>query len=199
MNSAISSTTHVSLLDMHHVTMSCVLFHACLQLSTHLFNRRERGQQALRACLANLGLGHLESVMQDTRHQKQAYLGNNEDLHEYMKAKKIKTMTTRAVRTWLEENGSFPQGYHNAGLTLAGCDIDHILPATIGGQDHPYNYFILPKPLNGSFNCWWTCHKQEFMGRDNVRTAKNFFKWVKEQGRRLGLDCNDFHEQRFSM
>ena len=53
------------------------------------------------------------------------------------------------------------------------CDIDHIIPRSLGGHDHPYNYYIMPKrccqieslerslrlmrcSMNQRFNKWMT-------------------------------------------
>ena len=68
-----------------------------------------------------------------------------------------------------------------------------------GGSDHPYNYVLLPKRLNGSFGGWWTAPKQVYIGKATARTAKTFFIWVREEGKRLGLNCNEFHQKRYSM
>lgn len=154
-------------------------------------------QVSLRLLMARLDLRH---VSQDEGElQQQAYLGNNEQLLQHMRDRGITTMTTKSVRSWLEKNGGFPLGYQDANLCLADCDIDHILPNSVGGQNHPYNYVLLPKRLNSSFNGWWTAQKQVYIGKKTAKTAKNFFIWVREEGRRLGLDCNDFHQMRYSM
>ena len=164
---------------------------------------RVESEDALHRRLGRLALSHLVSCVFNSEYtggvQQQAYLGNNADLLEHMRSNGLKTMTTKRVRTWLKKNGGFPEGYKSAHLCLDECDIDHILPTTVGGQDHPYNYVLLPTRLNGSLNQWWTAEKQLYLGRQTARTAKNFFIWVREEGARLGLDCNNFHEQRYSM
>jgi hypothetical protein len=153
--------------------------------------------------LARLALSHLSSIVLNSDYiggvQQQAYLGNNEALREHMTRKSMTTMTTARVRKWLEDNGGFPPKYTNAKLSLADFDIDHILPKSVGGQDHPFNFVLLPKKLNSSLSGWWTAEKQAYIGRATARTAKNFFVWVREEGKRLGLNCNDFHQKRLSM
>ena len=158
---------------------------------------RAKGKEVLQRSLAKLCLSDLLGYRKAV--QQQAYLGNNEDLLEYMRCKGIMTMTTKAVRTWLRNNDGFPDDYLHNNLQLEDCDIDHILPRSVGGQDHPFNYFVLPKRLNGSLNGWWTPQKQVLLGREVSRTAKNFFIWVKEEGMRLGVNPNNFHQHRYSM
>ncbi len=162
---------------------------------------RAESQVALQTRLANLQLQHVAVFDSECEGglQQQAYLGNNEQLLQHMRDRGTISMTTKSVRNWLEKHGGFPLGYENANLCLADCDIDHILPNSVGGQNHPYNYVLLPKRLNGSFNGWWTAQKQVYIGKKTARTAKNFFIWVREEGSRLGLDCNDFHQKRYSM
>ena len=128
--------------------------------------------------------------------QRQSYLGNHADLLAYMKDKGKTTMTTAAVRTWLEKNGRFPSAYARQGITLGDCDIDHVLPRSVGGVNHPYNYYILPKRLNRRWSGWWTAHKMTYMGAANVKVAKNFFLWVREEGERLRIDYNAYDQQR---
>ena len=128
--------------------------------------------------------------------QKQSYLGNHADLLKYMKDKNKKTMTTAAVRTWLTKTGSFPSAYLKRGMSLEHCDIDHILPRSVGGVDHPYNYYILPKKLNKRWSGWWTAHKLTYMGSANAKAAKTFFLWVRDEGKRLGVDYNTFDQKR---
>ena len=131
--------------------------------------------------------------------QKQAYLGNNIALREHMLRNSKTTMTTASVRSWLERNGGLPTGYTNAYYSLADLDIDHILPKSVGGQDHPYNYVLLPKKLNNSLSGWYTFQKEGYIGRAAAKDAKNFFVWARDEGKRLGVNCNDFHQKRLSM
>ncbi|EKX52343.1 hypothetical protein GUITHDRAFT_134028 [Guillardia theta CCMP2712] len=59
--------------------------------------------------------------------------------------------STRQVRSWLL---SHP---HLCPVdSFQDCDIDHIIPRSLGGHDHPYNYYIMPKSMNQKFNKWMT-------------------------------------------
>ena len=107
-------------------------------------------------------------------------------------------MTTAAVRTWLKNHDTFPAAYKQQGLSLDDCDIDHILPRSVGGIDHPYNYYILPKKLNKRWSGWWTAHKLTYMGATNARSAKDFFLWVRDEGDRLQVDYNAFDQRRLA-
>ena len=110
--------------------------------------------------------------------QKKSYLGNHADLLAHMKSTGKRKMTTAAVRTWLKNHDTCPVAYKRHGLSLDDCDIDHILPTSVGGIDHPYNYYILPKKLNKRWSGWWTAHKLTYMGANNARSAKDFFLFV---------------------
>ena len=35
--------------------------------------------------------------------------------------------------------------------------VDHIVSARFGGPDHPFNYFVMPRALNASFNSDGAC------------------------------------------
>ncbi len=128
--------------------------------------------------------------------QKQSYLGNHADLLAHLRATDKQKMTTASVRTWLKKHDRFPAAYKRQGFSLEDCDIDHILPRSIGGIDHPYNYYILPKKLNKRWSGWWTAHKMTYMGTANAKAAKNFFLWVRGEGDRLQIDYNAFDQQR---
>lgn len=131
---------------------------------------RDQGEAALKQVLKSLNL----SVATDEM-QKQSYLGSHADLIAYMKAAGKRKVTTAAVRTWLKKHDTFPAAYKRLKLSLDDCDIDHILPRSVGGIDHPYNYYILPKKLNKRWSGWWTAHKLTYMGAANTKCAKDFF------------------------
>ncbi|DBB17052.1 TPA: hypothetical protein ACH3X3_014144 [Trebouxia sp. C0006] len=139
----------------------------------------DQATDALQQRLARLALSHLSSIVLNSDYiggvQQQAYLGNNGALREHMTRKSMTTMTTARVRKWLEDNGGFPPKYTNAKLSLADFE-------SVGGQDHPFNFVLLPKKLNSSLSGWWTAEKQAHIGRATARTAKNFFVWVREEG-----------------
>ncbi len=41
------------------------------------------------------------------------------------------------------------------GENLAGRDVDHIVPRSLGGADHPSNYQVLSSHVNRSQGAWW--------------------------------------------
>lgn len=125
--------------------------------------------------------------------QKDAYLGNNSPLLAHMSQKALNTMSTIAVRQWFEDHpNSFPDSYLKAGYHLKTCQIDHILPRSIGGVDHPLNYFILPTEINRRWSGWWTREKRAYMGQSNFEKFSHFVLWTRKQAERCGVQYNDF-------
>lgn len=51
-----------------------------------------------------------------------------------------------------------------AGQSLVGMDIDHIVPRSLGGADHPSNYQVLPSSLNRSLGNAWGPEKCRLAG-----------------------------------
>jgi hypothetical protein len=51
-----------------------------------------------------------------------------------------------------------------AGVNLVGMDIDHIVPRSLGGADHPSNYQVLDSSLNRSLGATWNREKCEMAG-----------------------------------
>ena len=45
------------------------------------------------------------------------------------------------------------------GVDLAGLDVDHIVPHSLGGADHPGNYQLLPSSVNRSIGNQWDREK----------------------------------------
>jgi len=71
-------------------------------------------------------------------HELVLYAGNN-------------PASTRQVRNWLLTHS------HLCPVdNFTECDIDHIVPRSLGGHDHPYNYYIMPTSMNKKFNKWMT-------------------------------------------
>jgi hypothetical protein len=56
--------------------------------------------------------------------------------------------------------------------------IDHILPDSLGGIDHPRNYMFVSTALNASWSNGCLEHKFQILGR-NTRTFINFLKAAK--------------------
>lgn len=79
--------------------------------------------------------------------------------------------STRQVRRWLLEQG----------LELHTCDIDHIVPRSLGGVDHPHNYALVPRQLNRQWAGNWHAEKRRALGPATVRQALEFAQWSAAQ------------------
>ena len=78
------------------------------------------------------------------------------------------------MQKWLKRIGAdinTPGAFH----------IDHIIPNSLGGVDHPRNYFLLCGSINSSFNKWFTNEKVCYIGTKVCRSAQNFMKWSKKE------------------
>lgn len=58
-------------------------------------------------------------------------------------------MSTQAFRALLASQG----------VDLTGKDIDHIVPKSLGGADHPWNYQVIDSSLNRSMGAQWDAAK----------------------------------------
>ena len=125
-------------------------------------------------------------------------MGNNVDLLEHMRSNNIGRLRPKTVLKWLKDHDSFLDAFRQQGLGLEDLSVDHILPSSIGGINHPYNYYILPKSLNNQWSGWWTQEKLTCMGEGNATTFKAFLLWLKEEGDRLGIDYNAFDHNRYT-
>jgi hypothetical protein len=75
--------------------------------------------------------------------------------------------STTTVRRWLR----------NDGLDLQGYEVDHIVPRSLGGVDHPHNYALVPRSLNRQWAGNWTAAKRHELGTATVRQALDFAQW----------------------
>jgi len=91
------------------------------------------------------------------------YLGNQQKLVDL--ANKRKGMSTATATRILTEN---PQMLEGMGLTAttfrAGYNIDHIVPRSRGGANHPLNYCVMKKTVNNSFGDRVSLAKLELVG-----------------------------------
>jgi hypothetical protein len=69
-------------------------------------------------------------------------------------------MSTAAYRALLSASG----------VAIAGMDVDHIVPRSLGGADHPGNYQLLPSSVNRSLGNTWNEDKCLSVGE--ARCAK---------------------------
>ena len=70
-------------------------------------------------------------------------------------------MSTAAYRSVLAAQGKL----------LAGVDVDHIVPKSLGGADHPANYQLLPSATNRSLGNVWNEEKCLAAGEDACARA----------------------------
>lgn len=57
------------------------------------------------------------------------------------------------------------------GVALDGMDIDHIVPRSLGGADHPDNYQVLPASVNRSIGNTWNEQKCFAVGSERCSKA----------------------------
>jgi hypothetical protein len=74
-----------------------------------------------------------------------AQLGSSATAHNAAKAFDCSPVSTAAYRALLAARG----------VNLNGMDIDHIVPRSLGGADHPSNYQVLPSSVNRSLGAAW--------------------------------------------
>jgi hypothetical protein len=58
-----------------------------------------------------------------------------------------------------------------AGQSLVGLDVDHIVPHSLGGADHPANYQLLPSSTNRSLGNAWNEDKCLSVGAERCSRA----------------------------
>ncbi len=57
------------------------------------------------------------------------------------------------------------------GVALGGMDVDHIVPRSLGGADHPSNYQLLPSSVNRSIGNAWNEDKCLAVGEKECANA----------------------------
>ena len=94
--------------------------------------------------------------------QRLSYLGNCAELRAHLAKRGANTCSTAAVRRWLtaspEAGGLADRLVAAHGVaSFQDLQVDHIVSARFGGPDHPFNYFVMPRALNASFNSDGAC------------------------------------------
>lgn len=84
--------------------------------------------------------------------------------------------TARAPNTSIDcDNGMSTAAYRALlaaqGVSTAGMDVDHIVPQSLGGADHPDNYQLLPSSTNRSLGNMWNEQKCFSVGADRCARA----------------------------
>jgi len=50
------------------------------------------------------------------------------------------------------------------GIQKIHFHIDHIIPESANGPDHPRNYALMPATFNSAFSSWWMPAKSQYIG-----------------------------------
>ena len=91
-----------------------------------------------------------------------------------------KGMSTTSVRAWLKQNPQHVPEY----LKNVAFHVDHIVPDSLNGSlNWPLNYMLVPSNVNQHFSGFYTREKEAFVGKHNVKIAKEFAKWVTLQSK----------------
>lgn len=102
---------------------------------------------------------------------KLLYLGDNPLLLHYLWKNRTNHIKPHKVRQIL--------GAH---LALEGLEVDHIIPKSVGGWDHPRNYCLVPMDLNRAWYNNWNAEKRAALGPTTIQSACSFAKWTTAQG-----------------
>ena len=82
------------------------------------------------------------------------------------------------ITKWFKSN---PQQLDGTGISIDQISTDHIIPKSVGGYDHLFNYYIMPKGHNSHFKDNWTPEKQAYVGKQGVKIAQGFSQWCKDK------------------
>ena len=155
--------------------------------------RREKATQGLLRIYAERKLEY--KPLTDDNEKFACYLGSKKDLVNHMKETGMRTLSTQQALAWLRSEDHIPSRAFKRALAHLGLDlndasgfqIEHIWPPVWGGPDHPCNYYLTPKPVNGS---WFTHHKLVWMGKETAKIVKERLRTHKSESKHL----NRVHE-----
>ena len=103
----------------------------------------------------------------------------NFDLIRDMKAKfHNRPIPAGEITKWFKSN---PQQLDGTGISIDQISTDHIIPKSVGGYDHLFNYYIMPKGHNSHFKDNWTPEKKAYVGKQGVKIAQGFSQWCKDK------------------
>ena len=103
----------------------------------------------------------------------------NFDLIEAMKARfHDREIDAGEVTKWFKDN---PAQLEGTGLSVDDISTDHILPRSVGGHHHVFNYYIMPRSHNSHFRDNWTAEKRAYIGKQGVKMAQGFAGWCRDQ------------------
>ena len=103
----------------------------------------------------------------------------NFDLIRDMKAKfHNRPIPAGEITKWFKSN---PQQLDGTGISIDQISTDHIIPKSVGGYDHLFNYYIMPRGHNSHFKDNWTPEKKAYVGKQGVKIAQGFSQWCKDK------------------
>ena len=82
------------------------------------------------------------------------------------------------VTKWFKAN---PAQLKGTGLSVDDISTDHILPRSVGGHHHVFNYYIMHKSHNSHFRDNWTPEKRAYIGKQGVKLAQGFATWCRDK------------------
>lgn len=77
----------------------------------------------------------------------------------------------RSVSCSEMSTAAFRRSLISQGISLVGKDIDHIVPRSLGGANHPMNYQVLDSSTNRSLGARWDADKCLMSGRKRCSEA----------------------------
>ena len=114
----------------------------------------------------------------DRKTQLVSYMGNCTEALAYFKGKN--KVTRYMLRNYFKTQTG-QEVWAGLGIgPLGDVEFDHIYPLSHnGGYEHLYNYFAMPKELNGSEEFKYYCLlKSEYIGPAIQKDAENFMHWI---------------------
>jgi len=101
-------------------------------------------------------------------------------------------MSRGQVRSWIKKNKKNPflrDYFDEKGRRKLAWHVDHIIPVSVGGLDHPRNYAIMPQVFNTEFGGWWSAAKAQYITLTAARHALLFAQYVRKKVQRdISLD-----------
>merc|ERR1712224_246158 len=99
------------------------------------------------------------------------------------------------VTKWFKKN---PQQLVGTGIEASEVSTDHIIPRSVGGHNHLFNYYIMPKSHNSHFRDNWTDEKRKYVGLQGVKLAQGFSQWCRAKAA-PDLDYSKFNPDNYML
>ena len=131
----------------------------------------------------------------DRKTQLVSYMGNCTEALAYFKGKN--KVTRYMLRNYFKTQTG-QEVWAGLGIgPLGDVEFDHIYPLSHnGGYEHLYNYFAMPKELNGSEEFKYYCLlKSEYIGPNIRKDAENFMHWIARKAEHM-IDISEWEQSR---